>query len=122
MSSPYRSKQSGFSTADSPLPPTPVSGVPEVPTGVYGEQAGLRTAVVYWEAPDDNGSAITMYEVTYSRAGVDEGVVSATGSPAPTSMEIDGLATGSSYSFTVQATNSVGSGAQSDTSVEVSPL
>lgn len=98
----------------------PVSSVPEAPTSVYGEQAGLRTAVVYWEAPEDNGSTITTYEVTYSRAGVDEGVVSATGSPAPTSVDIDGLVTGSSYAFVVQAVNSVGGGAQSEASVEVS--
>lgn len=102
------------------LPPTPGSDVPEAPAGVYGEQAGLRTAVVYWDAPEDNGSPITMYEVTYSRAGVNEGVVSTTGSPATTSVNINDLDTSSSYTFTVRAINSVGGGAQSETSVEVS--
>lgn len=101
-------------------PPTPVA--PEAPTNVYGEQAGLRTARVYWQAPDDNGFAITTYEVTYSREGVDEGVLSANGSPASTFVDVENLLTGSSYAFTVQATNSGGSSAQSSTSDEVSHL
>lgn len=63
-----------------------------------------------------------MYEVTFSRAGVDEGVVSTSGSPAPTSVNIEDLVTGSSYTFAVRAINSVGGGAQSETSVEVSHL
>lgn len=100
------------------LSPTPVA--PEAPTNVYGEQAGLRTARVYWAAPDDNGSTITTYEVTYSRAGVDEGVMSATGSPAPTFVDIEDLLTGSSYTFAVQAINSGGGSAPSETSVQVS--
>lgn len=87
---------------------------------MYGEQTGMRTAAVYWDAPDDNGSTITMYEVTFSRAGVDEGVVSATGTPAPTSVDVDDLVTGSGYTFNVRAINSVGGSAQSETSVEVS--
>lgn len=100
------------------LPPTPVA--PEAPTNVYGEQTGLRTARVYWDAPNDNGATITTYEVTYSRAGMDEVVMSATGNPAPTFVDIEGLVTGTSYAFTVQAFNSEGGGAQSETSVEVS--
>eukprot|EP00903_Cladosiphon_okamuranus_P005351 g5346.t2 len=60
-----------------------------------------------------------MYEVTFSRAGVDEGVVSVTGIPAPTSVDIEDLVTGSGYTFKVRAINSVGDGAQSENSVEV---
>lgn len=83
------------------------------------QQSGLRRATVSWDAPDDHGVTITMYEVTYSRAGVAEGVTNTTGSPASTYLEVDDLITGSTYTFTVRAANSAGVGAQSESSNEV---
>ena len=60
-----------------------------------------------------------MYEVTYYRAGANEGVVT-TNNPTPTSVTVDGLMTGSTYTFAVRAISSAGDGVQSATSGEVS--
>ncbi|CAN0372277.1 unnamed protein product, partial [Ectocarpus sp. 13 AM-2016] len=99
--------------------PKAVSDVPEAPTNVHGAQEGLRAVAVSWEAPEDNNSTITMYKVTYNSTGAHGGVVTATGSPPPTSTNITGLATGLGYTFAVRAINAVGAGAQSERSAEV---
>ncbi|CAM9586659.1 unnamed protein product, partial [Hapterophycus canaliculatus] len=93
--------------------------VPEVPTGVYGTQSGVGMAIISWEAPEDNNSTITMYEVIFSRTDLDEGGINATGSPAPTSVNVSNLITGSIYTFFVRAVNSVGSSDKSEGSDEV---
>ncbi|CAM9978039.1 unnamed protein product, partial [Scytosiphon promiscuus] len=93
--------------------------VPDAPTGVDGTQSQLGTAVVSWKAPHDNNSTITMYEVTFTRLGLDGGGMNTTGSPAPTSLNVSNLVTGSSYIFYVRAANSVGFSAKSEGSDEV---
>lgn len=104
---------------------TAVSDVPEAPTSVYGTQSGLQTTAVSWDAPGDNNATITMYEITYNRTvesggdGANEGAVNITGNPAPTSVIVSGLITGSGYTFAVRAVNSVGGGALSEGSDEV---
>lgn len=84
-----------------------------------GTQSGLGTAIVSWEAPEDNNSTIIWYEVTFSQMGLDGGGVNTTDSPAPTSVNVSNLVTGSSYIFFVRAVNSVGAGAKSEGSNEV---
>lgn len=71
----------------------------------------------------DNNSTITTYEVTHTRTGVtpaSKEAVNATGTPAPTFVNVTGLITGAGYTFKVRAINDVGSGAQSAESDEVS--
>lgn len=63
-----------------------------------------------------------MYEVTFSRTGLGEEGVNATGSPAPTSVNVSDLVTGSSYVFFVRAVNSIGSSEKSEGSDEVGVL
>ena len=97
---------------------TPVT-VPGAPTGVSAV-AGNGQATVSWTAPSSTGgAAITGYTVTPFKAGVAQTpiVVSGTG----TSKVVSGLTNGTSYTFTVAATNSVGTGAVSTASAAVTP-
>ncbi|MGH8981632.1 MAG: fibronectin type III domain-containing protein, partial [Acidimicrobiales bacterium] len=77
---------------------------------------GTSGAVVSWTAPGTNGTPITGYTVTVSK----DGTVVATKDCAPSagsaqSCTVTGLANGTTYSFTVAATNGVGTGTPSST-------
>jgi len=85
------------------------------PAGVTAA-AGNAQATVSWTAPQwDGGSAITGYTVTAS----DGATVSA--AAAATSATVTGLANGTSYTFTVTAANSTGTGPASVASGAVTP-
>ncbi len=78
------------------------------PPGTPTVTAGTTSASVAWAAPAYNGgSAITGYTVTASPGGQ-----TCTTSGA-TSCTVTGLTSGTSYSFTVTAANSVGTGSSS---------
>ena len=90
-------------------------GVPDPPTSVIG-LAGDSQVVVSWTAPeDDGGSAITGYSVRSSPGGK---TCRTTGDRV---CAVAGLINGVSYSFTVTATNSVGSGPASLASNSATP-
>jgi hypothetical protein len=86
--------------------------VPGAPTGVIAV-AGVQQATVSWTAPPDGGSPITMYTVTANPGGA---IVTTTGGTTAT---IPGLVGGTSYTFTVFATNAVGNGPPSGTSASI---
>ncbi|QCU79465.1 fibronectin type III domain-containing protein [Citricoccus sp. SGAir0253] len=86
-----------------------VKGAPEAPGVPRVESVGDREVVLAWDAPADNGSAITGY--TVSAAGVEQRC-------AATTCTITGLANDREYEFTVTATNEVG---ESDPSVASRP-
>ncbi|MCW2499170.1 MAG: hypothetical protein JWN87_846 [Frankiales bacterium] len=65
-------------------------------------------AVVSWTAPASNGSPLTGYVVTPSNSPA-----VTVNDPAATHLRITGLTNGSSYSFTVQAVNALGTGPES---------
>ena len=83
----------------------PYLTVPGKPTGVTA--GGFHNgAVVTWSAPaDDGGTDITKYTVTSSPAG------KTCTSISETRCIVYGLTNGTSYTFTVKATNAVGTGA-----------
>ncbi len=104
----------GISTASAPSNGvTPVATVPGAPTGVTAAQ-GVRNAVVTFTAPLNNGGApITSYTVISNPGGF-----TATGAASP--ITINGLADGTAYTYTVTATNAIGTGVASPPSAPVS--
>ncbi len=104
---------SGASPASSAV--TPVT-VPGAPTGVAGS-SGNTKVVVSWLAPVSNGgSTITTYTVTASPGGRTCGLSSGT-----LACTVTGLTNGTSYTFTVTATNQQGTSPASGVSNAVTP-
>jgi hypothetical protein len=97
-------------------PPT----APSAPTGVTAS-AGNASATVSWTAPSNGGSPITSYTVTPYVGATAQPTTTVSGSPPATSATIGGLVNGTTYTFTVAATNSVGTGATSSSSNAVTP-
>ncbi len=92
--------------------------VPDAPTGVTATP-GNGSASVAWTAPSANGSPITAYTVTAADATTPaNGGQTVTGTANP--VTLTGLTNGDSYTFTVTATNRVGTGAASTPSPPVS--
>ena len=88
---------------------------PGIPTGVIAS-AGYEEAVVTWSAPSSAGSAsITRYVVTSAPGGA---TCSTTGA---LTCIVSGLTDGTSYTFTVVAVSSAGSGKSSAPSLPVIP-
>jgi predicted RNA-binding protein with TRAM domain len=88
---------------------------PGVPTGVSAV-AGNTQAVVSWTAPaSDGGTPVSGYTVTSSPGGR----TCTTG--AALSCTLSGLSNGTAYTFTVTATNAVGTGPVSAASSPVTP-
>lgn len=95
-----------------------ISAIPRTtsgaPTGVTAV-AGYGKATVTFNVPTDNGgSEITDYIVTST-----PGNITATGKGSP--ITVTGLTNGISYTFTVKAVNSVGTGLESTVSNAVTP-
>jgi len=92
---------------------------PSAPTGLSASPASNQ-AQVSWTAPGSNGSAITGYTITPyigSTAQTPTQVLSGTA----TSASVTGLTNGSSYTFTVAATNNLGTGPASSATNSVAP-
>ena len=83
--------------------------------------AGDRTAAVAWTAPADGGSTITSYTVTPYVSGVAQTPTTVAGNPPASSAAVTGLTNGTTYTFTVTATNAVGTGPASAPSNAVTP-
>jgi hypothetical protein len=100
------------SSASNSVTPIPVPGRPTSVSGVPDN----TTVAVTWTAPADHGSSsITGYTVTSSPGGktcITGGTIGCT---------VTGLTNGVAYTFTVTATNSLGTGLPSDPSSAVTP-
>ena len=103
------------SAASNSVTPATVPGAPSI-TGVV---AGNAQATVTFTAPASNGgAAITGYTVTSNPAG---GVDNSAGTTS-LSHVITGLSNNTAYTFSVTASNSVGTGASSASSGSVTPV
>ncbi|MCK9328237.1 MAG: fibronectin type III domain-containing protein, partial [Bacteroidales bacterium] len=89
--------------------------VPGAPTSVTATAGDTQASVSFTAPASNGGAAIIGYTVTSSPVGF-----TATGASSP--ITINGLTNGQAYTFTVTATNSVGTGAASTASNSVTPL
>ena len=93
---------------------------PAAPTGVSAS-AGDGTATVSWTAPSNGGAPITSYTVTPYIGSTAQPATTVNGTPPVTDATVTGLTDGTAYTFTVTATNSVGTGPASAPSNPVTP-
>jgi hypothetical protein len=93
---------------------------PAAPTGVTAIPAD-GAATVSWTAPATGGSPLTSYRVTPYVGGVAQPATTVTGNPPMTAATVPNLTNGTSYTFTVTATNAVGSSPPSGQSNVVTP-
>ncbi|MFZ2113389.1 MAG: fibronectin type III domain-containing protein [Solirubrobacteraceae bacterium] len=110
----------GVPSISTPLSLSPTPTVPAVPTGVSAT-GGEGSATVTWTAPSPGTSPITGYTVTPYIGSTAQSSTVVNGSPPATSTTITGLKNGTTYTFTVTATNAVGSGPPSEKSNAVTP-
>ena len=101
-------------------PSTPSSSastasVPSAPSTPTAARSGTGAITVKWAAPaSDGGSAVTGYTVTASPGG-------RTCTSATTSCKVTSLTNGTKYTFTVVATNAVGTSSASGSSASAYP-
>ena len=92
-----------------------VFGVPDTPGAPSVlNYIGNGTVLLSWSAPPDNGKPITGYSVASNPA-------SPGCNSASTTCTVNGLTNGTPYTFTVTATNAVGTGSASQPSSQVTP-
>ncbi|HSM87623.1 MAG TPA: fibronectin type III domain-containing protein, partial [Candidatus Limnocylindrales bacterium] len=110
---------SAFGTSNMVTPPG--LSAPGVPGGVQAI-AGDAQAYVKW-SPPVNASVvpITGYTVTALQGGAFTGITASVRGTATTAI-VSGLTNGKSYTFTVHATNGVGSSGESAQSASITPL
>ncbi|MEV8148591.1 fibronectin type III domain-containing protein [Arthrobacter sp. NPDC080073] len=93
---------------------------PAAPTAVTAT-AGNASATVSWTAPANGGSPISSYAVTPHAGATTLAPVTVTGNPPATSTTVTGLSNGTAYTFTITATNAVGTSPASAASAPVTP-
>ena len=90
--------------------PATIPGTPVTPTATRG----VAQATVSFVPPANGGSPILFYTVTSSPGGITQ-----TGTASP--IVVPGLTNGTTYTFTVKATNAIGTGPTSSPSNAVTP-
>jgi len=111
---------SPFSAPSNSVTPLAIT-VPGAPTGATAVAADSQ-ATVSWVPPASNGNAtITSYAVTARVNGLPTENTATTPNGTATSAVVTGLTNGTTYTFTVHATNSKGNGPESAPSNAVTP-
>ena len=90
------------------------AAVPDAPTSLLATAGNAQVSVAFTASVSNGGSTITGYTVTSS-----PGSVTATGTSSP--IVVAGLTNGTSYTFTMFATNAVGNSVTSVVSAAVTP-
>jgi hypothetical protein len=104
------------SASESSAPVIPTPTLSSAPSDVTAT-AGVNSAGLSWQAPDNGGSPITSYLVNvYS-----EGTLAKTVTAQGTSTTVTGLTAGTAYTFMVAAVNAVGTGPDSSASAAITP-
>ena len=110
---------SAFGTSNIVTPPG--LAPPGVPGGVQAI-AGDAQAFVSWNPPVNSSVVpVTSYTVTALQNGVSTGITATVADPAHNAV-VSGLTNGKAYSFSVHATNGVGTGGESGISNSVTPV
>lgn len=104
----------GIGAPSSASSPITLARAPDAPTGVSASAGDGKAAVSFSAPASDGGAAISSYTVTASPGGA-----TASGGSGP--ITVSGLANCTSYTFTVTATNSVGTSGSSSASSLVVP-
>ena len=87
--------------------------VPNAPTSVSATAGNAQSVISFTAPADTGGSTITSYTVTSS------GGQTATGSASP--ITVTGLTNGTAYTFTITATNTIGTSVASSPSNSITP-
>jgi hypothetical protein len=112
----------GTGPASAPSAPVTPATVPGAPLDVSAT-AGNASAAISWVPPtSDGGATITAYTVTASGDGGNETCTYLVTTPETDTCTVGGLTDGTAYTFTVTATNQVGTGAPSAPSSAVTPV
>lgn len=100
----------GASNSVTAMPVNPSATPPDAIANLYAVSSGENSVDLTWSEPDNNGSPIIRYEITWT---------SQVGGPllipaSATGYTVTGLTTGTSYTFDVRAVNAGGTGGSSN--------
>jgi len=112
----YATNSFGNSAPSSASSPVTPASVPDRPTKVVATPGDSQASVDFTLPAFNGGSPITSYTVTAT-----SGDVTVTASGASNPVTVTGLTNGVSYTFTVVATNAIGSSSSSTASAAVTP-
>jgi hypothetical protein len=102
----------GTATASTAATPATTPGAPTIGTATFGN---AQASVTFTAPVSNGGSSVTGYTATSNPGGF-------TASGATSPLVVTGLTNGTSYTFTVTATNIIGTGNPSSASNSVTPL